>query len=92
MSMQQAMRQTPGRPGRKLKGQGEAMSENFSDEASCPRHELVNAGSALLDEALRSENLRLAFKRVRSNKGAARVDGLDIDQTSRLLVTEWPNI
>lgn len=90
--MQQATRQMPGQPGRKLKGQGEAMSENFSDEASCPRHESVNAGSALLDAALGSENLRLAFKRVRSNKGAAGVDGLDIDQTSRLLVTEWPNI
>jgi RNA-directed DNA polymerase len=92
MSMQQATRQMPGQPGRELNGQGEAMPENFSDEASCPRYESVNAGSALLEAALRSENLRLAFKRVRSNKGAAGVDGLDIDQTSRLLVTEWPSI
>lgn len=92
MSMQQATRQMPGQPGRELIGYGEAIPENFSDEASCPRREPVSAGSALLEAALRSENLKLAFKRVRSNKGAAGVDGLDIDQTSRLLVTEWPSI
>jgi RNA-directed DNA polymerase len=46
----------------------------------------------LLEAALTRENLRQAFKRVRANKGAAGVDGLDIDQTSRHLATEWPAI
>ncbi|HLY90534.1 MAG TPA: group II intron reverse transcriptase/maturase [Acetobacteraceae bacterium] len=32
------------------------------------------------------------MKQVRANKGAAGVDGLDIDQTSRMLRTEWPAI
>lgn len=92
MSIQQAMRQMPGSPGREGQGQGEAMSENSSDEARCPRHDVAGAGSVLLQAALRSENLKRAFKRVRANKGAAGVDGLDIDQTARLLVTEWPAI
>ncbi|OPY09335.1 MAG: Group II intron-encoded protein LtrA [Syntrophus sp. PtaB.Bin001] len=42
--------------------------------------------------ALTRENLKQAFKRVRVNKGAASVDGLDIDQTARQLVTKWPSI
>lgn len=46
----------------------------------------------MLEAALTQENLRRALKRVRANKGAAGVDGLDINQTARLLVTEWPRI
>jgi len=49
-------------------------------------------GSALLRAALTRENLRRAFKHVRANKGAAGVDGLDIDQTARQLVTTWPTL
>jgi group II intron reverse transcriptase/maturase len=46
----------------------------------------------LLAAALTRENLQRAFKRVRVNKGAAGVDGLDIDQTARQLVTTWPTL
>jgi TonB family protein len=63
-----------------------------SDEACGPRHESGGTGSALLAAALTGENLKRAFKRVRANKGAAGVDGLDIDQTARHLVTAWPVI
>jgi group II intron reverse transcriptase/maturase len=42
--------------------------------------------------ALARENLQRAFKRVKANKGAAGVDGLDITQTARHLVTAWPAI
>ena len=71
---------------------GEAGREHASDEASNPRQETEDTGSAVLMAALTRENLRRAFKRVRSNKGAPGVDGLDIDQTSRRLVTEWPRL
>jgi RNA-directed DNA polymerase len=92
MPMQKAQRQMPANAGREAVGQGEAMLDAFSDEAFCPRHATGNMGSALLQAALTTENLRRAFKRVRANKGAAGVDGLDINQTSRLLTTEWPHI
>jgi RNA-directed DNA polymerase len=92
MSMQKVQRQMPANAGREAVGQGEAMSDAFSDEAFCPRHATGGAGSALLQAALTTENLRRAFKRVRANKGAAGVDGLDINQTSRLLATAWPHI
>lgn len=92
MPMRKAQRQMPVSTGREAVGQGEAMPDAFSDEAFCPRHATGVTGSALLQAALTTENLRRAFKRVRANKGAAGVDGLDIDQTSRLLATEWPYI
>ena len=63
-----------------------------SDEASNPRRDTENTGSGLLPAALMRENLRQAWKRVKANKGAAGVDGLDIDQTARHLVTAWPTI
>jgi RNA-directed DNA polymerase len=50
------------------------------------------AGVTRGEAALTRENLKRAFKRVRANTGAAGVDGLDIDQTSRHLVTAWPVI
>ena len=90
MSMQKAKRQMPAKAGREATGQGEATPEASSDEAFCPRHATGSTGSALLQAALTTENLRRAFKRVRANKGAAGVDGLDIHQTSRHLAVAWP--
>ncbi|MPV59435.1 group II intron reverse transcriptase/maturase [Burkholderia sp. HI2761] len=92
MPTQQARRQMPGRAGRAVAARGEAVREAVSDEACGSRHETRSTGSALLEAALTRENLRQAFKRVRANKGASGVDGLDIDQTARHLVTAWPAI
>lgn len=71
---------------------GEAAGDPVSEETSGPRHGNGDTGSALLQAALTRENLQAAFKRVRANKGAAGVDGLDIDQTARYLVSVWPGI
>lgn len=88
--MQQAKRQMPAPAGREVVEHGEAMFETFSDEAFCPRQTQGNTGTALLQAVLSRENLRQAFKRVRANKGAAGVDGLDVNQTSAHLATAWP--
>ena len=85
----------PAQAGRVEAARGEAEREFASDEAAGPRHEPNDAGNsraALLHAALTRENLQRAFKRVRANKGAAGVDGLDIDQTVRHLRTAWPAI
>ena len=71
---------------------GEPEHDPISDEACSPRRETTDTGSGLLGAVLTRENLQRAFKRVRANKGAAGVDGLDMYQTALLLKTQWPVI
>jgi RNA-directed DNA polymerase len=92
VSMLNAMRQMSAQAERVGVAHGEAVRDPVSDEANNPRHDTEGTGSALLTVVLTRENLRQAFKRVRANKGAAGVDGLDIDQTARQLVTTWPTL
>ena len=92
MSMQQVMRQMPAPAGRAAVARGEAERVPTSEETCGPRHVTQDTGSALLQAALTRENLQRALKRVRANKGAAGVDGLDIDQTARHLAVAWPAI
>ena len=98
MGMPKAMRQMPERSGRAGVARGEAGREAASDEACGPPQEHPGTGSArlkagagtLLEAALTRENLQVAWKRVKANKGAAGADGLDIEQTAQLLRTSWP--
>jgi len=90
--MLDAQRQMPAVAGRTSVAQGEAGCDLASDEADNPRHNTEDTGSALLQAALTRENLQRAWKRVKSNKGVAGVDGLDIDQTGQQLRTMWPAI
>jgi RNA-directed DNA polymerase len=100
MGMPKAMRQMPEPSGRVGVARGEAGREAASDEARGPSHEHPGTGSArpkagagtLLEAALTRENLRAAWKRVKANKGAAGVDGLDIERTAQTLRTSWPQI
>ncbi len=98
--MSKAMRQMPAATGRASVARGEAARDLASDEACGPPCEHQGTGSAkpkagagsLLEAALTRENLQRAWKRVKANKGAAGVDGLDIEQTARMLQTKWPQI
>jgi RNA-directed DNA polymerase len=94
------MRQMPGQPGRAGRRHGEAGPDTASDETGSTLHEHPDTGSAnskegtggLLEGALTRENLQTAWKRVKANKGAAGVDGLDIEQTAQAIRTNWPQI
>lgn len=92
MTMANARHQMPAEAGRVAVRRGEASSKAISDEALTPRHALEDAGQDLLTQVLARENMLRAWKRVKANKGAAGVDGLDIAQTGRYLVTALPNI
>lgn len=98
--MSKAMRQMPEQSGRASVARGEAVRDLASDEASGPPREHPGTGLAkpkagagtLLEAALTRENLHRAWKRVKANKGAAGVDGLDIEQTAEVLRTRWTDI
>lgn len=80
--------------------QGEAVRDLISDEAYGPPSEHPGTGLAkqpagtggLLEAALTRQNLQTAWKRVKANKGAAGVDGLDIEQTAQVIRTSWSDI
>ena len=103
--MSKAMRQMLVKPDRGQAGRvgvarGEARRDPISDEACGPPSEHPGTGSVkpmagtggLLEAALTRQNLQLAWRRVKANKGAAGVDGLDIEQTARMLQLSWPEI
>jgi RNA-directed DNA polymerase len=92
MSMDGVLHQMPASAGRVAVRRGEASSKASSDEARSPRHETISAGQGLLARVLARENMQRAWKRVKANKGAAGVDGMDIAQTGRYLVTALPTI
>jgi RNA-directed DNA polymerase len=100
MQSHKVMRQMPERSGRAGRRHGEAGPDTASDETRGTLHEHPDTGSAkqlagtggLLEAALTRQNLQTAWKRVKANKGAAGVDGLNIEQTAQALRTSWPDI
>ena len=90
MTMRRVLRQMSAPAERSVEGQGEALSESGSGETHRPRPEAEDTGSELLNAVLARENMQQAWKRVRSNKGAAGIDGLGIDETAERLMWEWP--
>ena len=90
--MSKAMRQKSAKDERSSVTIGEAGGDLVRDEACGPQWEVKDTGSALLEAMLTRANLEQAWKRVKANKGAAGVDGLDIHQTAEVLKTGWPKI
>ena len=50
------------------------------------------ASGGLLEAVLTRQNLQTAWLRVKANKGAAGVDGLDIEAAAQMLRTSWAEI
>ncbi len=91
--LEDARHQKPGQPGRTVRRQGEAGSEAGRDEAGSARQDREGSGREdLLGQALARENLVLAWKRVKANRGSAGMDGLSISDTADYLKTHWSRI
>ena len=93
MSLGRAVHQKPGETGRNARGRGEAKPEAVRDEARTARYETGSLGrDGLLLQVLAKANMEAAWKRVKSNRGSAGVDGLSIAETADYLRTHWPRI
>lgn len=100
MESHKAMRQVLGKPGLVGRKPGEAGCEPAGDEARGTFHEPPDTGLAkpaadakgLLLAALTRQNMQAAWQRVKANRGAAGVDGLDIQASAHMLKTRWPEI
>jgi hypothetical protein len=90
--MSTVQHQMPAKAGQVAAGRGEALARTTSDETNLPRQGSEGAGRDLLWQALARDNMQRAWKRVKANKGAAGVDGLDIAQTGEHLKHAWPTI
>lgn len=78
---------------RSSRARGEAVRDGGSGEALLARQAPNDSGSeGLLTQALRRENLVLAWKRVRANAGSAGIDGLTVSQTAEHLKAHWPRL
>ncbi|MEE8322258.1 MAG: group II intron reverse transcriptase/maturase [Candidatus Bathyarchaeia archaeon] len=51
-----------------------------------------DSANLLMEQVVEQANMQRAWSRVKSNKGGAGVDGLDIGQTAVLLKDRWPQI
>ena len=92
MTFDAARHQKPARAGRAEPKAGEACPRAGRDEAVAACHGDADPGQDLLRQALARENLVLAWRRVKANKGSAGVDGRTIEQTAEYLRAAWPRI
>ncbi len=74
---------------------GGGTAENTGAErqaAGAPGEKAGEGAPAMMEEVLRRENLKAAYKRVVSNGGAGGVDGRSVDDLKHQIRTDWPRV
>lgn len=86
---------TAGMPGTGSEGRGQK-SQEYGNGASVVTAtdgmSWTEAGLRLMDDVVSRDNMMVAYRRVVSNKGAAGVDGMTVDQLEGYLKEQWPRI
>ncbi|EEW7849157.1 maturase [Escherichia coli] len=57
-----------------------------------PEREKPSSGDSLMEAILSQGNLKQALKRVKANKGAPGVDGINVSELPEHLKRQWPEI
>lgn len=82
--------QLPGKPGRAVRGNGEAAAPGRREEdLSAARDDERSGTGGLMEEVVHRDNLRTALKRVKQNKGSPGIDGMTVDQLPDYLSVHW---
>src|SRR2546425_12904700 len=93
MSLGSEQHQKPAaKAGRAASALGEARCGAARDEELSARPDQTSWGPDLLAQALAKQNMAVAWKRVKANKGSAGVDGRTVEQTGEYLKGQWPAI
>lgn len=76
-----------------LEGTGEARNVERSEEAPGAAHGNERSGaSGLMEKVCERQNLQVALKRVRRNKGSPGIDGMTVDELPDYLRGHWPGL
>jgi RNA-directed DNA polymerase len=98
LSLEAAMPQKPGRPGRETGGSGEAAMAGLRVEAAPAGRGDERSGRqeeeqrCLMELAVERENCRAALRRVQANKGSPGVDGMTVEELPDHLRQNWVRI
>jgi RNA-directed DNA polymerase len=72
---------------------GEPPTSKQSGEAPAAANGDARLGTDhLMEEVVQRENARVAFKRVKQNKGSPGIDGMTVDDLAKHLAEHWPEI
>jgi len=93
VSLEEARTQKPHTAGARPRAAVRPMPELGHEQASTARCEQTSPGATdLFGQALARENMAAAWKRVKSNKGSAGVDGRTVQDTGEYLKSAWADI
>jgi RNA-directed DNA polymerase len=73
-------------------GRNAGTSAPGATSASSGESHCTGTGEELIGRMIESGNLKAAWKQVKGNKGAAGIDGLDIEQSAERIRREWDKI
>ena len=70
----------------KLETEGNVEVPNIIDVSPEEEIDTKTVTNEILDKILSRDNMNIAFKRVRANKGASGIDNMTVDETVRTVV------